>query len=231
MMNVTFNPVRFAILIICATGSFAADQPSALETAINNHSAALNKMVDAVSPIRPDPKLTPGATLNVPIRQLCEPGYVTKEKVRSVSESEKRAVFSEYHITNKPGVYEIDHLISLELGGSNDIKNLWPQSYKTQPWNAHTKDKLEDWMAASVRHNLNNYGDARAEQLLKQYQRDIAKDWIAAFKSYCGATPGLAASNGYAYKVSWPLPPQWHLHITPWYNLWSGVSEFDEGNL
>jgi 5-methylcytosine-specific restriction endonuclease McrA len=27
-----------------------------------------------------------------------------------------------------PGAYEIDHLISISLGGSNDIKNLWPQT-------------------------------------------------------------------------------------------------------
>jgi hypothetical protein len=37
----------------------------------------------------------------------------------------------------------VDHLIPLELGGSNDIANLWPQSYVTV-WNAHMKDRLEN---------------------------------------------------------------------------------------
>jgi hypothetical protein len=45
---------------------------------------------------------------------------------------------------HKPGEYEIDHLVSLELGGSSSIRNLWPQSYVTEPQNAHVKDKLEN---------------------------------------------------------------------------------------
>ena len=44
----------------------------------------------------------------------------------------------------KKKVFEIDHLISLELGGSNNIKNLWPQSYTTVTYNARTKDDLEN---------------------------------------------------------------------------------------
>ena len=38
---------------------------------------------------------------------------------------------------------EIDHLISSELGGADDVQNLWPEAYGTSPWNAHLKDKLE----------------------------------------------------------------------------------------
>jgi hypothetical protein len=39
---------------------------------------------------------------------------------------------------------EIDHLISRELGGADEVANLWPQSYGGQPWNAVLKDKLEN---------------------------------------------------------------------------------------
>ena len=60
-------------------------------------------------------------------------------------------MFAEYGITRRaPREYEVDHLISLELGGSNSIRNLWPQSYLTQPWNAHVKDRLENNLHAMV---------------------------------------------------------------------------------
>jgi hypothetical protein len=83
---------------------------------------------DQPTPIRPDPKLTPGAT---------------SKKVRNVTAELKREVYAEYGITeHKPGEYEVDHLIPLSIGGSNSIKNLWPESYRTV-WNAHVKDRLE----------------------------------------------------------------------------------------
>ena len=33
----------------------------------------------------------------------------------------------------------LPYLISLQLGGSNSIRNLWPQSFVTQPLNAYVK--------------------------------------------------------------------------------------------
>jgi hypothetical protein len=69
-------------------------------------------------PILPDPKLTPGDVLPVTKDDICVPGYT--KKVRSVPEAVKRKAYAEYGITShEPGEYEVDHLISLELGGSN----------------------------------------------------------------------------------------------------------------
>src|SRR5437016_4455879 len=80
-------------------------------------------------PILPDPKLTPGDVLDVTKEDICTPGYT--KRVRNVPAAVKRKVFEEYGIQNPgKGEFEVDHLISLELGGSNSIKNLWPQSYK-----------------------------------------------------------------------------------------------------
>jgi hypothetical protein len=94
-------------------------------------------------PIVPDPQLTPGATLEVTTADICVPGYT--KKVRSVPAAVKQQVYAAYGIQDHaPGDYEIDHLIPLELGGSNALKNLWPQSFQTQPWNAHVKDQLEN---------------------------------------------------------------------------------------
>jgi hypothetical protein len=56
----------------------------------------------------------------------------------------KRQAYAEYGVTQyKTGDYEVDHLITLSLGGSNSIRNLWPQSTKTSPWNSYVKDPLE----------------------------------------------------------------------------------------
>ena len=89
----------------------------------------------------PDPKLTPGDTLDVTRDDICTPYYASK--IRNVPASVKRQVYEEYGIrSHEPGEYEIDHLISLELGGSNSIRNLWPESYRGER-NPRVKDRLE----------------------------------------------------------------------------------------
>ena len=89
------------------------------------------------------PVSRPATTLPVTKADVCTPGYT--KKVRDVPQAVKEQAYQNYGITHRAkGEYEVDHLISLEIGGSNSIKNLWPQSYKTQPWNAHVKDKLEN---------------------------------------------------------------------------------------
>lgn len=67
----------------------------------------------------PDKACTPGAVLpSATKEQVCTPGY--SKTVRNVSIEEKKAVYAEYGITShSPGEYEVDHFISLELGGSN----------------------------------------------------------------------------------------------------------------
>ena len=137
------------------------------------------------APLLPDPKMTPGATLPVTRADICVPGYT--QKVRNVPLDLKKQVYAEYGIqSHKPGDYEVDHLISLELGGSNSLKNLWPQSYLTQPWNAHVKDALENEMHAEV---------CSGKLDLATAQHDISTDWIAAYKKYFHTNAPLSSAG------------------------------------
>lgn len=130
-----------------------------------------------VAPQVPDPALTPGvvnpaATLEV----ICVRGYTSKPGVRHVTAATKAKVYAEYgYDKTSMGAAEVDHLVSLELGGSNDINNLWPESYVSQPYNAHMKDQLENKLHQMVcAHQLD----------LATAQREIAGNWIAAFNAY-----------------------------------------------
>ncbi len=125
----------------------------------------------------PNPTLTPGAVFpEVTREQVCTPGYA--KLVRHVSGNEKALVYREYNVPQEcHGQGEIDHLISLELGGSNDIKNLWFEPYYTVPWNAHVKDRLEAALHAEVCHG---------QITLQQAQSEISTDWTAAYQKRFG---------------------------------------------
>lgn len=117
-------------------------------------------------------------------QDICVVGYT--KKVRAVPQEIKEEVYREYGITSHGrGEYEIDHLIPLELGGSNSIKNLWPESYRTLPWNARVKDRLENKL-----HELVCSGQID----LKTAQQAIAADWIEAYKKYVSPNPQTSSA-------------------------------------
>lgn len=135
----------------------------------------LSLLLDVISPADlPNPKLTPGRVDPAcTVEMVCKSGYTAK--VRHVTDATKKKVYAEYGIKrHKPGEYEVDHLISLELCGSNDIENLWPQSYITKPWNAHVKDTLENDLHARV---------CNREMALDTAQKIISENWINAMRS------------------------------------------------
>jgi hypothetical protein len=128
----------------------------------------------------PQAKLTPGVAGKSTSGQLCNKQFHTRD-VRLVTSAMKRQVFSGYGIKCSPvmtakaagvqacSAYEVDHLISLELGGANDVKNLWPQPIAE----ARHKDVLENWLHAQV---------CSGTIALKDAQRRIATNWVAEYR-------------------------------------------------
>lgn len=121
----------------------------------------------------PRPALTPGAVVLFSKEQVCSSEHLNN---RAVPVSLRRRVFAAYGISNADaGAYELDYLITPALGGSDDIRNLWPQSYSSTVWNAHVKDELENRLRDMV---------CAGDLDLETAQRDLAQDWIAAYKKY-----------------------------------------------
>lgn len=121
----------------------------------------------------PNPMLTPGATVLVTQSEVC---MESSAKNKTVPVALQRRVFDEYGIAQAtPAAYEVDYLITPALGGADDIHNLWPQAYSATIWNAQVKDALEDHLRDLV----------CAGQLdLTTAQREIATNWIEAYKKY-----------------------------------------------
>jgi len=62
-----------------------------------------------------------------------------------VSVSLRQKVLHEHGIADaRREDYEIDYLITPRLGGTEDIRNLWPEPYRDRVWNAQVKDALEE---------------------------------------------------------------------------------------
>ena len=127
----------------------------------------------AVTGELPNPKLTPGYMRDASTREVCT---TFTSLVRNVPESLKKKVYTNYGMsgndrsTCKEG-YEIDHLVSLELGGANDERNLWVQSYCGSN-NAHDKDRLENELHRRVCLGKMNLIDA---------QMCIKTDWVMCY--------------------------------------------------
>jgi hypothetical protein len=119
----------------------------------------------------PDASCTPGTVFaTVTTDQACTPGYTTT--VRHVPQSVKDEVYAEYGITSHSSwQYEIDHLIPLELAGSNALSNLWPEPAVPQP-GFHEKDQVENYLHRQVCSGSMSLSDA---------EHAIASDWVAVY--------------------------------------------------
>jgi hypothetical protein len=112
----------------------------------------------------PDPACTPGSVFaSATVSQICTPGY--SSSVRDVPDSVKEQVYAAYGIySHTAGSFEVDHLVSLELGGDNSVANLWPE---VSP-GFHEKDTIENELHADI---------CSGRVALAVAQRQIARDW------------------------------------------------------
>ena len=121
--------------------------------------------------VLPDLTCSPGAVLTTDIKTICTVGYT--KTVRDVSTATKKKVFKEYGILySQHSNYEVDHIISLELGGSNDITNLYPESY-TITNGARAKDKFENYLHRQICKGLMD---------IKEAQKEISTDWLMYYQ-------------------------------------------------
>ena len=117
--------------------------------------------------------LTPGATRAMELATVCAAG---ENEAPPIAVAVAQGVFRAYGIRNpKPRTYEVDYLIPPSLGGSDDVRNLWPQPYEAGVWNARVKDALEDRLRMLV---------CERKLDLAVAQADLARDWIAAYRKY-----------------------------------------------
>jgi hypothetical protein len=134
----------------------------------------------------PDSKCTPGSidpavTQNNINSTICKSGWTAKVRPpESQTEHAKYDVaYPAYHV-KQSATSELDHLVPLELGGSNDITNLWPEIGKPT---GNPKDSVE---------NALNHAVCAGKVSLAAAQQDIAANWTTAvtklgLKAWCTA--------------------------------------------
>lgn len=137
-----------------------------------------SRTVSAEGP-KPKSRLTPGETRPVSLVEICgapETGQTAdQDSDRRIPPETRRVVFHEYGMDPaQASAYEVDYLITPELGGATTLRNLWPQPYSAR-WNARVKDRLEHRL-----HQLVCQGKVE----LATAQHDISTDWISAYRKY-----------------------------------------------
>lgn len=172
--------VAGAALLLVTIGIWRTQQAAQSRHAENQMAAAW------LQPI-PDKALTPGATVPVTKADVCR--LDGDQETRPIPTPTRQKVFQEYRTPeSRAAEYEVDYLITPGLGGADDIRNLWLEPYSSTIWNAHVKDELEDRL-----HEMVCSGNLD----LATAQRDIATDWISAYRKYFHTQNPVSNRSGF----------------------------------
>lgn len=120
----------------------------------------------------PNPLQTPGAKARVNQAQVCAPDFVSKAK--PVAKWQRDQALARYGRGPNDFEGDLDHLIPVSLGGTNDPDNLWPQA-PAKAMGPDEKDALEAKLHELVCSNTIS---------LKAAQDAIKKDWGKAYAQY-----------------------------------------------
>lgn len=142
----------------------------------------------------PDRACTPGAinpTLTADV--LKNPAFTTKcVRNNTTTEAQKNQTYAWYdtphpeHNSGATQTCELDHLISLELGGADTLDNIWPQcgpgGVPVSKEYFKEKDGVENYLAKQVRDGAMDLAEA---------QKGISVDWtqyLDAAKAACSGS-------------------------------------------
>jgi hypothetical protein len=139
----------------------------------------------------PDPKCTPGAiNPTITAEVLRDPAFRTAcVRQQVTAEHEKAQTYNWYSIphpvNNGRGSQscELDHLVSLELGGADTLDNIWPQCGPPGMPLAQRYFKQKD-----IVENFLSWRVKRGEMDLTQAQKGIASNWtqyLTQAKQHC----------------------------------------------
>jgi hypothetical protein len=120
----------------------------------------------------PNRSITPGSVHNIELSELCMMPDNDLDPV--VPQEKQRQIFAAYGLDDRASrAFQVDYLINPQLGGNDDVENLWPEPYHATVWNAQAKDALETRLHSMV---------CSGQIGLEEAQRQIATDWIGAYK-------------------------------------------------
>ncbi|HEY8702874.1 MAG TPA: hypothetical protein VIM08_18225 [Arthrobacter sp.] len=136
------------------------------------------RIIDAAAGLYlPDPACTPGAidpavTQDNLASTICKSGYTATVRAPASDTDKTKALSLVQYGQTRAASTEYDHLISLQLGGTNAVSNLWPEPNRAgAPGTTNPKDAIETRLNKAVCSHLVTLAAA---------QKAIARDWVTA---------------------------------------------------
>ncbi len=156
----------------------STDSPSTVPISLPATAVSAKGSLCQLDNMLPDPICTPGAA-DPRVTQanlhstICSSGYSASVRPAvSVTNKIKKERLQAYGLKGTMQEYELDHLISLELGGAPaSVSNLWPEPYAGSD-NAHDKDVVENYLHEQV---------CSDKMTLQATQTAISTNWIKVY--------------------------------------------------